>query len=180
MGPPVPESHFWLSGKKSVGDSGSPRVPFHLYLIHILSESRAPVPEIPLTFSSFVLQETHDKCSRLFTLLVLERVKLQKQIADAEAESQRKEEQHQVEVKRLKEDLDRRAQLHEVLKKDLEETILEKTKADKQRDDAKNALSMRAQNDQKLKQLCEENDAKTKKAESELAEFKSQSAKWLR
>ena len=67
-----------------------------------------------------------------------------------------------------------------MLKKDLERAILEKTKADKQRDEAISALSQHAQNDQKLKQLCEENDAKTKKAESELAEFKAQSAEWLR
>ena len=67
-----------------------------------------------------------------------------------------------------------------MLKKDLEEAILEKAKADKQRDDAKNALSLHAQNNQKLKQLCDENDAKTKKAESELAEFKGQSAEWLK
>ena len=109
------------------------------------------------------MQETHDKRNQLFTLLVLEHVKLQKQIADAEAESQRKEEQHLAEVKRLQEDIDRRAQLHEVLKKDLEGALLEKTKADKQRDDTKTALAQRAQNDQKLKTLCEENDAKTKK-----------------
>ena len=92
---------------------------------------------------------------------------------EIQAESQRKEEQHQAEVKRLKKDIDRRAQLHELLKKDLEEAILEKTKADKQRDDTKTALSQRAQNEQKLRQLCDENDAKTKKAESELAEFKT-------
>ena len=110
----------------------------------------------------------------------MEKSKLQKQIADAEAESKKKDELHQAEVERLKEDIDRRAQLHEVLKKDMEQAILEKTKADKQRDDAINALSQRAQNDQKLKQLGDENDAKTKKAESELAEFKAQSAEWLR
>ena len=125
------------------------------------------------------MQETHDKRSQLFTLLVLEHVKRQKERADAEAESQRKEEQQQAKVKRLKEDLDRRAQLHEILKKDLEAALLEKFKEDKQLDEAKNTLSLRAQNDQKLKQLCKENDAKTKKAESEVAEFKTQSAEWL-
>ena len=54
-----------------------------------------------------------------------------------------------------------------------------KSEADKWRDIATNALKKRAQNDQKLKTMCDENDAKTKKAESELAEFKSQSAEWL-
>ena len=38
---------------------------------------------------------------------------------------------------------------------------------------------MRAQNDQKLKQICEDHEAKSKKAEAELADFKKQSAKWL-
>ena len=122
----------------------------------------------------------HDKRSRLFTLLVLEHVKRQKERADAEAESQRKEKQYEAEVKRLQDDIDRRAQLHEILKKDLEAALLEKSKADKQRDEARNALSVRAANDQKLKTLCEENDTKTKKAESELAEFKTQSAEWLK
>ena len=67
-----------------------------------------------------------------------------------------------------------------MLKKDLERAILEKTKADKQHNDAVTALSQRAQNDQKLKQLCDENDAKNKKAEDELAEFKAQSSEWLK
>ena len=57
---------------------------------------------------------------------------------------------------------------------------MEKAKADKQCDDTVTALSQRAQNDKKLKQLCNENEAKTKKAESELADFKAQSAEWLK
>ena len=126
------------------------------------------------------MQETHDKRNQLFTLLVLEHVKLRKQIADAEAESQRKEEQHLAEVKRLQDDIERRATLHEILKKDLKAALLEKSEADKQRDAAKTALKERAQNDQKLKTICDENDAKTKKAESDLAEFKAQSAEWLK
>ena len=164
---------------KATKDSVSPRVPFQLCSPQSLSESRAPVPEILLTSAPLLLQETHDKRSRLFKLLVLEHCKLQKQIADAEVESQKKEEQHQPEVERLKEDIDRRDQLHEVLKKDLEKAILEKTKADKQRDDAITALSQLAQNNKKLKQLCDENEAKTKKAKSELADFKAQSVEWL-
>ena len=105
---------------------------------------------------------------------------MQKQIADQEAGSKKQEELRQAEVERLKEDIDRRAQLHEVLKKDLEQTIQEKIKAEKQRDEALAALSQRAQNDKKLKQLCDDNDAKAKKAESELADFKGQSAEWLK
>ena len=54
-----------------------------------------------------------------------------------------------------------------------------KSKAEKQRDAAQTALKERAQNDQKLKTIYDENDAKTKKAESDLAEFKAQSAEWL-
>ena len=51
---------------------------------------------------------------------------------------------------------------------------MEKSKADKQLDTTQNALKERALNDQKLKAKCEEDDAKRKKAESELAECKSQ------
>ena len=89
------------------------------------------------------MQETHDKRSRLFTLLVLEHVKLKKEIADVEAESQRKEEQHEAEVKRLQDDIERRAVLHEVLKKDLEAALLAKSEADKHRDVATTALKER-------------------------------------
>ena len=179
MGLPVPDSHSSLSGIKAVENSGSPRVPFHLCLVPSLSESQAPVPEILLTSSPFLLQETHDKRSRLFQLLVLEHCKLQKQIADQEARSKRQEELHQAEVERLKEDTARHAKLHDVLKKDLEQATQEKTKVEKQRDDAVAALSLRAQNDQKLKQLCKDNEEKTQKAETELAQFKAQSAEWL-
>ena len=63
-------------------------------MVQSLSESQAPVPEILLTSSPFLLQETHDKRSRLFKLLVLEHCKLQKQIADVEAESKKKDELH--------------------------------------------------------------------------------------
>ena len=125
------------------------------------------------------LQETHDKRSQLFKLLVLEHLKLKNQIFDAEAESQKREEQHAAEVQRLQEDIDRRAKLQELLKNDFEGALLEKSKAEKLRDTAQTALKERAQNDQKLKTICDENDAKTKKAEYELAEFKSQSTGWL-
>ena len=54
-----------------------------------------------------------------------------------------------------------------------------KSKADKQLETAQNAFKERALNDQKLKTKCEEDDAKKKKAESELAEYKSQSNEWL-
>ena len=79
---------------------------------------------------------------------------------------------HQAEVDRLKEDAARRAKLYDVLKKDLEQATQEKAKAEKQRDDAVAALTVRAQNDQKLKQICEDHEAKSKKAEAELADFK--------
>ena len=59
----------------------------------------------------------------------------------------RQEETHQAEVDQLKEDAARRATLFEVLKKNLEQALLEKAKAEKQRDDAVAALSVRAQND---------------------------------
>ena len=78
---------------------------------------------------------------------MLEHVKLQKQIADAAAESQKKEEHHAAEIKRLQDDIERRATLHEVLKKDLEAALLEKTEAEKQHDRAKTVLKERAQND---------------------------------
>ena len=126
-----------------------------------------------------MLQETHDKRSRLFQLFVLEHCKLQKQIADQEAGSKRQEELHQAEVERLKEEANRRAKPFDVLKKDLEQATLEKAKAEKQRDDTVAVLTLRAQNDKKLKQLCEDNAAKTQKDEAELAHFKAQSAEWL-
>ena len=125
------------------------------------------------------MQETHDKRSQLFKLLVLEQEKLKKQLSDAEAESERREEQHAAEVQRLRDDIERRAALHETLKKDLEGALLARSEAEKQRDLATTALKERAHNDQKLKSICDENDAKTKKAEYELAEFKSQSVEWL-
>ena len=104
---------------------------------------------------------------------------MKNQLSDAEAESQKKEERHEAGVQRLQEEIDRRARLQELLKNELESALLEKSKADKQLDTDQNALKERALNDQKLKAKCEENDAKTKKAESELAEFKSQSVEWL-
>ena len=54
-----------------------------------------------------------------------------------------------------------------------------KADADKQRDLDTAALKDRAQNDQKIKAKCEEDDAKRKKAESALAELKSQSIEWF-
>ena len=119
------------------------------------------------------MQETHDKRSQLFKLLVLEHLKLKNQISDAEAESQNRGERHAAEVQRLQEDIDRRAKLHEIMKKDLEGAFQARAEAEKQRDIATTTLKDCAQIDQKLKSICDENDAKTKKAESELAEFKS-------
>ena len=125
------------------------------------------------------MQETHDKRSQLFKLLILEHLKLKNQLSDAEAEFEKREEQHAAEVERLKDDLDRRAQLHEIPKKDLEGALLARAEAEKQRDIATTALKDRAQNDKKLKAKCEEDDTKRKKAESELTELKSQSIEWL-
>ena len=82
----------------------------------------------------------------------------------------KKEELHQAEMDRLKEDAARRATLFEVVKKDLEQAMQDKAKAEKQRDDALAALSVRAQNDQKLKQICEDHEA---------VAYKKESAKWL-
>ena len=120
VGLPVPGSHFLFPRIKLAGNSDSPRVSFCRCMVRSLSESRAPVPKILLTSSIFLLQETHDKRSRLFQLLVLEHCKLQKQIADQEAGSKKQEELRQAKVERLKKDIDRRAQLYEVPKKDLE------------------------------------------------------------
>ena len=50
---------------------------------------------------------------------------------------------------------------------------------DKQLETAQSALKERALNNQKLKSKCDEDEAKKKKAESDLAELKSQSAEWL-
>ena len=80
---------------------------------------------------------------------------------------------------RLKEDASLRATLFDVLKKDFEQALQEKAKAEKQHDDALTALSVRAQNDQKLKLICKDNEAKSKNAEAELVADKKQSAKWL-
>ena len=124
-----------------------------MYSVRSLSESRAPVPEILLTPPTLLLQDTHDRWSQLFQLLVLEHCNLQKKIADQEAGMKKKEELHQAEMDRLKEDAARRATLFEVVKKDLEQAMQDKAKAEKQRDDALAALTVRAQNDQKLKQI---------------------------
>ena len=51
------------------------------------------------------MKDTHDKRSQLFQLLVLEHCNLQKKIADQEAGmKKKKEELHQAEMDRLKED----------------------------------------------------------------------------
>ena len=76
-------------------------------------------------------------------------------------------------------DASRRATLFDVLKKDLEQALQGKATAEKQRDDLKSAMSKRAQDDQKLKQMCIDNEEKANKAEAELVAYKKQSAKWL-
>ena len=125
------------------------------------------------------MQETHNKRSQLFKLLILEHLKLKDQLTAAESESAKREERHAAEVERLQEQIDRGAKIQELLKNELESAVLAKSKANKQLETAQNALKERALNDQKLKTKCEEDDAKKKKAESDLAELKFQSIEWL-
>ena len=160
-------------------DSGSPRVPECPLILITLFESRTPVPETVLTFSGLLLQETHDKHSQLFKLLILEHVKLKDQFVAAESKSMKREERHAAEVERLREQIERSAKIQELLKDELEAAILAKSKADKQLEMAQNALKERALNDQKLKSKCEEDEAKKNKAESALSELQTQSAEWL-
>ena len=53
----------------------------------------------------------HDKRSQLFKLLILEHLKLKNQLSDAESESEKREELHAAEIKKLQDDIDRRAKL---------------------------------------------------------------------
>ena len=101
------------------------------------------------------------------------------EFAAAEAESMQREERHAAEVGTLQEQVNKSAKIQELLTNELESTVLAKTKADKQLEVAQNALKERALQDQKLKTKCDEDEAQRKKAESELAELRSQSAEWL-
>ena len=78
-----------------------------------------------------LLQETHDKRSQLFKLLILEHLKLKDQLSAAKSESEKKEELHVAEVKKLQDDIVWRAKLEELLKNELESVILAKSKVDK-------------------------------------------------
>ena len=160
-------------------DSGSPRVPECLAILVTCCESRTPVPKIALTLSALLLQATHDRRSQLFQLLLLEHLKLKNEFVAAESESMQREERHAAKVERLEEQLDRSGKLFEVLKKDLESAVLAKSKSDKQLETAQAALKERALQDQKLKTKCDEDEAQRKKAESDLAELRSQNADWL-
>ena len=91
----------------------------------------------------------------------------------------KKEEAHQAEVNRLKEEFGRVMAINEACKRDMEGLLKEKVTAEKQRDDLKTALSTCAQNDQKIKQLCTNNEEKANKVEAELAAHKKESAGWL-
>ena len=82
-------------------DSGSPRVSFCTCILLLLLETRTPVPKIVLTLPGLLLQETHDKRSQLFKLLILEHLKLKDQLSAAETEFQKKEEWREAEIKRL-------------------------------------------------------------------------------
>ena len=90
-----------------------------------------------------------------------------------------KEEAHQAKLTRLKEDLARAVKLHEVQKKDLELVLPDKGVVEKQHDDLKIAMSKRARDDQKIKQLCADTENEAKKAKAELATHKTESAQWL-
>ena len=125
------------------------------------------------------MQATHDRRSQLFQLLLLEHLKLKNEFVAAESESMQREERHAAKVERLEEQLDRSGKLFEVLKKDLESAVLAKSKSDKQLETAQAALKERALQDQKLKTKCDEDEAQRKKAESDLAELRSQSVDWL-
>ena len=73
-----------------------------------------PVPETLFASLTFLFQDTHEKWSKLFKMLVLQHRSLQHNFDDLEKEMQKKEEAHQAEVTRLKEDLARAAKLNEV------------------------------------------------------------------
>ena len=162
-----------------MGDSGSPRVSFCVCILQLSFKSRAPVPEIVLTLSGLLLQETHDKRSQLFKLLILEHLKLKDQFTAAESESAKLKEEHATEVEKLREQIEKSAKIQELLTNELESTVLAKSKVDKQLETAQNALKERALIDQKLKTKCDEDEAQKKKAKSDLAELKSQGAEWL-
>ena len=183
-----------------MGDSGSPRVPEYIsaanpdsqngrlgqspsprvfFILVICLASRTPVPEIALTLSGLLLQATHDRRSQLFQLLLLEHLKLKNEFVAAESESMKREERHAAGVGKLQEEVSKSAKIQELLKDELEASILAKSKADKKLETAQNALTERALQDQKLKTKCDEDEAQRKKAESELAELWSQSAEWL-
>ena len=90
-----------------------------------------------------------------------------------------REERHAAQVDRLQEQLDRRVQLFDVLKKDLDAATEAKSKSDKQLETARNALKERALHDQELKTKCDEDNAKRERAESALAELQAQSTGWF-
>lgn len=91
----------------------------------------------------------------------------------------KREERHAAEVGKLQEQVNKSAKIQELLKDELEATVLAKSKADKQLETAQNSLKERALNDQKLKSKCEEDEAKKNKAESALSELQTKSAEWL-
>ena len=132
-----------------------------------------------LTLPGLFLQATHDRRSQLFQLLLLEHLKLKNEFVAAESESMQREERHAAQVNRLQEQLDRRVQLFDVLKKDLDAATEAKSKSDKQLETARNALKERALHDQELKTKCDEDNAKREKAESELAELQSRRTGWF-
>ena len=147
---------------------------YHLFFISGVS------PRVHfLTLPDSLLQVTHDRRSQLFQLLLLEHLNLKNEFVAAESESMQREERHAGQVNRLQEQLDRRVQLFDVLKKDLDAANEAKSKSDKQLETALNALKERALHDQELKTKCDEDNAKRERAESALAELQSRSAEWF-
>ena len=78
---------------------------------------------------------------------------------------QKKEEEHQAEVTRLKEDIARAARLNKLQKHDLELVLRDKAIVEKEHETLQIAMSKRATDDQKIKKLCVEmeNEAKAAK-----------------
>ena len=89
---------------------------------------------------------------------------------------QKKEEEHQAELTRVKEDLVRVTKIKDMLKKDMDIVLKEKAALEKERDGLKLAMSKRAADDQRIKKLCEDIEDESKAVKAELATRKTESA----
>ena len=92
---------------------------------------------------------------------------------------QKNEEEHKSELTLVKEDLDRVLKIKELLKKDLDTLQKEKSSIEKEHDTLKAGLMKRTENDQKIKKMVEDIQAKSKAVKDELAARKTDSTKWL-